>query len=206
MPELAETQPLRDIDTGRVYPLDALTRPGTSSGAGTAYFTFNNDAVVRNDAFAWIRTTQVIVARRGSGETAFLRNLSDQYALARSPLDEIIEASRAILELELDEDETQTPYAEATWTRAVDFLRRNAKWVSDTLGRAVDLPEILPGPDGSIDLHWDYPGYETLINIPADRNAKAGFYGDDRGEIQIKGSFDPCSHNYGLLLWFAKAK
>lgn len=206
MPELAKTQPLRDIDTGRVYPLDALTRPGTSSGAGTAYFTFSNDAVICNDAFAGIPTTQVIVGRRGSEETAFLRNLSDQYALARSPLDEIIEASRAILELELDEDEAQAPYTEETWTRAVEFLRRNAKWVSDTLGLVVDLPEILPGPDGSIDLHWDYSAYEMLINIPADPNAKAGFYGDDRGEIQIKGSFDPRSHNYGLLLWLAKAK
>lgn len=125
---------------------------------------------------------------------------------ALSPLDEIIEASRAILELELDEAEAQAPYAEETWTRAVEFLRRNAKWVWDTLGLVVDLPEILPGPDGSIDLHWDYPGYEMLINIPADPTNKAGFYGDERGEIQIKGSFDPRRHNHGLLLWLARAK
>ncbi len=206
MPELAETQPLCDIDTDRVYPLDALTRRGTSSGAGTASFTFSNDAAVSNDAFAWTRTAQGILGRRDSGKTTFLRDLSDQCSPARSALDEIIEGSRAILELELDEDEAQAPYTEETWTRAVEFLRRNAKWVWDTLGRAVDLPEILPGPDGSIDLHWDYPDYEILINIPADPNAKAGFYGDDRGKIQIKGSFDPRSHNHGLLLWLAKAK
>ena len=135
----------------------------------------------------------------------FLRKLSPATP-ALYPLDEIIEASRAILELELDEDEAQAPYAEETWTRAVEFLRRNAKWIWDTLGLVVDLPEILPGPDGSIDLHWDYPGYEMLINIPADPTNKAGFYGDDRGEIQIKGSFDPRSHNYGVLLWLARAK
>lgn len=125
---------------------------------------------------------------------------------ALTPLDEIIEASRAILELEPDEDEVQAPYAEETWTRAVEFLRRNAKWVWDTFSRVMDLPEILPGPDGSIDLHWDYPGYEMLINVPADPTNKAGFYGDDRGEIQIKGTFDPGSHNHGLLLWLARAK
>lgn len=54
----------------------------------------------------------------------------------------------------------------------------------------VDLPEILPGPDGSIDLHWDYPGYEILINISAGPDAKVGFYGDDRSTVQVKGSFD----------------
>ena len=123
-----------------------------------------------------------------------------------SPLDEIIGASRAILELELDEDEAQAGYAEETWTRAVEFLRRNAKWVWDTCSRVVDLPEILPGPDGSIDLHWDYPTYEMLINIPADPNAKAGFYGDDRGEMSIKGKFDSNTFNHGLLLWLARVK
>ncbi len=123
-----------------------------------------------------------------------------------SPLDQIIEASRAILELELDEDEPQAPYAEETWTRAVEFLRRNAKWVWDTFSRVVDLPEILPGPDGSIDLHWDYPGYEILINIPVDPNAKAGFYGDDRGQMCIRTKFDLNTFNHGLLLWLAGAK
>lgn len=123
-----------------------------------------------------------------------------------TPLDEIIEASRVILELELDEDEGQAPYAEETWTRAVEFLKRNAKWVWDTFSRVVDLPEILPGPDGSIDLHWDYPTYEMLINIPADPMAKAGFYGDDRGEMSIKGKFDSNTFNHGLLLWLARVK
>lgn len=121
-----------------------------------------------------------------------------------SSLNEIIEASRAILEL--DEDEPQAPHREETWTRAVEFLRRNTKWVWDTLNRVVDLPEILPGPDGSIDLHWNYPGYEMLINIPADPTNKAEFYGDDRGEGQIKGSFDPGCPNHELFLWLARAK
>ena len=125
---------------------------------------------------------------------------------ALTPLVELIEASHAILELELDEDEAQAPYAEETWTRAVAFVRRNAQWVWDTFSRVVDLPEILPGPDGSIDLHWDYPAYEMLINIPADPANKAGFYGDDRGENHIKGSFDPRTHDYGPFLWLATTK
>ncbi len=42
-------------------------------------------------------------------------------------------------------------------------------------GSILDAPNILPGPDNSIDLHWDYPKYEILINIPADPMAEASF-------------------------------
>jgi hypothetical protein len=68
----------------------------------------------------------------------------------------------------------------------------------------LDPPDIAPGPDGSIDLHWDYPAYEMLINIPRDESSMAGFYGDDRGRISIKGKFDPSQVNEGLLLWLMR--
>lgn len=64
-------------------------------------------------------------------------------------------------------------------TRVVDGL--------SSMGFAIGQPDILPGPDdGSIDLHWDYPGqgYEMLINIPADPAAKAGFYVEARGKLE----------------------
>ena len=125
---------------------------------------------------------------------------------AKDALTQVIERSRAMLERELDEDEAQAPYTEETWTRAAEFLRRNAKWVWDTHGVVLDAPDILPGPDGSIDLHWDYPGYEMLINIPADASAEAGFYGDARARTPIKGKFDANTINDRLLLWLTKMK
>jgi len=118
----------------------------------------------------------------------------------------VIEASRAILDLEVDDEEARTPYAEETWKRAGEFLKRYAIWLGDTRGVVLDAPDILPGPDGSIDLHWDYPGYEMLINIPADATTEAGFYGDDRAGTSIKGKFDANTINDGLLLWLTKSK
>ena len=107
-------------------------------------------------------------------------------------------------DLDVD-DHGEAGYSEETWNRAVEFLTKNAKWLWDSFGRVIDAPRILPGPDGSIDIHWDHPSFEILINIPADPGAKAGFYGDDRGEIAIKGSIDPSRFNHhGLLLWMAE--
>lgn len=116
-----------------------------------------------------------------------------------------VENSRGILTLEPDEERGEAGYSEETWNRAVDFVTKNAKWLWDSLEYVIDVPQILPGPDGSIDIHWDHPSFEMLINIPADPSAKAGFYGDDRGEIVIKGSFDQSKFNHGLLLWLAKS-
>ena len=158
------------------------------------------------------RVTWCTHGERDSGELAATVGMGRLFRKLRptppvfSPLDEAIEASRAILDLEPHEDEGKAAYSEETWARAVEFVRRNAKWLWVDMGFVADLPEILPGPDGSIDLHWDYPTYEMLINIPTDPQAEAGFYGDDRGNISIKGKFDPNTFNHGLLPWLAKAK
>lgn len=115
-----------------------------------------------------------------------------------------IENSRTILDIQPDEDLGVVKYSEATWERAVNFVRKNAEWLLNSFGCVIDAPQILPGPDGSIDIHWDRPTFEMLINIPADSRAQAGFYGDDRGEIAIKGSVDPSRFNHGLLLWLLR--
>ena len=119
---------------------------------------------------------------------------------------EAIESSRTILDLEPDDDQGEAGYSEETWNRAVEFVTKNAQWLWDSFGFVIDAPQILPGPDGSIDIHWDRPSFEMLINIPADPRAQAGFYGDDRGEIAIKGSMDPSRFNQGLLLWLARSR
>jgi hypothetical protein len=117
-----------------------------------------------------------------------------------------IESSRGLLELE-DEaaDGGVAPVNERTWTRATHFLLRYAKWVWDTHRKVIDAPDLTPGPAGSLDLHWDRPDYELLVNIPVDEHAMAGFYGDDRGSVCIKGRFDPNHANEGLLQWLIRA-
>jgi hypothetical protein len=60
-----------------------------------------------------------------------------------------------------------------------DFFR-------STLNRERTFPgvviSILPGPYGSIDLHWRTPKRELLINVPDDAEGPASYYGDDREE------------------------
>ena len=118
-----------------------------------------------------------------------------------------IESSRSLLDLPDNWDDADSPPVDrSTWERAVAFLERNAKWVYERFGIPMDAPDITPGPSGSIDLHWDYPHYEMLINIPADGTQMAGFYGDDRGSNYITGTFHPAKMNEGLLLWLVKTK
>jgi len=119
-----------------------------------------------------------------------------------------VETSRSLLlQLPNDWDEAGSPrIEEATWRRACEFLARYARWIWDNDGKVIDSPSITSGPDGSIDLHWDHTDYEMLINIPSDANAMAGFYGDDRGRVSIKGRFDPSRVNEGLLHWLIKAR
>lgn len=125
---------------------------------------------------------------------------------ALSHIRQRIEDSKDLLALVDDwDDDGAVRIAENTWRRAVEFLTRYARWIRDDYGKAIDAPDIAPGPDGSVDLHWDYPAYELLVNIPRRPKAMAGFYGDNRGGAFNKGSFDPASANEGLLLWLRGA-
>lgn len=118
-----------------------------------------------------------------------------------------IDSSCYLLELEDDWDTEGSPaIAIATWNRAVEWLKNHADQIGRSHGIEIDPPHIGPGPDGSIDLHWDFPEYELLINFPADPAAMADCYGDDRGRIRFKATLDPKTTNEGVLLWLKNAK
>ncbi len=118
-----------------------------------------------------------------------------------------IAESRTLLQLKQDWDGAGSEsIREETWQRAVEFLRRQAELIRQRLEIEIDAPDILPGPDASIDLHWDREDFELLVNIPADPKQMAGFYGDDRGVIRQKGTFDPSRLNDALLAWFVKPR
>lgn len=99
--------------------------------------------------------------------------------------------SRALLDLQDNWDEDGAKrIGEGTWRRAAAFLARRARWAWDSRRRVTDTPDITPGPDGGIDLHWDRPGYEMLISVPADPEAEVSFYGDGCGVSPVKGTLD----------------
>lgn len=112
--------------------------------------------------------------------------------------------SRWLLDLDHDWDEQGAePYSAATRKRASEFLWKHAVWMVRKWGIVMPAPKLLPGPNGSIDIHWDTPRFEMLINVPKDYQDKASFYADDRGSLCIKGTLDVSKYNRGLLTWFS---
>lgn len=106
-------------------------------------------------------------------------------------LEGAILASRAILDLPADFDREGSPsYAEATWSRAAALIRRYAEVVSrERLG--IVTPRISPGPDASIDIHWQTLVFELIVNVPSNPDRPATFYGDDYGPNFIKAPWHP---------------
>ena len=121
---------------------------------------------------------------------------------------EAIEQSQYILDFEDDWDEEgRPPYEKATWDRATTFLHKHARHLWEAYHRRLDAPKILPGPSGSIDLHWTTARQELLINIPDMLHEPANFYGDvssshEHSPLQIvKGILDTSKDNLWLLMW-----
>jgi hypothetical protein len=116
------------------------------------------------------------------------------------PLLDEIARSREILAWEDDWDgEGSIGYEETTWKRATDFLRFHAQELA-RFGVVLPTPRILPGPHGSVDLHWEAGAHELLLNVPTGGQL-AGFYGEVAGASSIKGKLDLDSSAVGLFLW-----
>jgi hypothetical protein len=116
------------------------------------------------------------------------------------PILRAIDSSRQILELKDDWDEHGgEPYLEETWARAKNFLLQQAKLARENLRREMAPPAILPGPGGSIDLHWKTNRFELLVNIPREATQPATFYGDDYGAVCIRGNINTSEDALGLI-------
>lgn len=127
---------------------------------------------------------------------------------ALSSISKAIEKSREIMSRPQDPSDDLGPvFAEQTWCRAVDILTAHAKWVWKNTRIKVKPPVILDGPKGSIDIYWEPAPYGLLLNVPANPEEPATYYGDDAknpdsnhtsGKIDPKKLVDP-----GVLAWLA---
>lgn len=119
-----------------------------------------------------------------------------------------IERSRALLAMPPGWDgEDAASYSREPWLRAAKYLRKQALSCWSSHGVVIPAPRIGPGPNGSIDIHWKTLSYELLVNIPADGEALATFYGDDFGKLSIKGTFDSASEilsDLALVSWLIR--
>ena len=113
-----------------------------------------------------------------------------------------INNARSVLELSDDWDgEGSKGYEESTFVQATEFVINYALWAWEKIGTIIDVPRILPGPDGTIDLYWKKDEYDLLVNIPEAPNTIVGFYGDDKEATYIEGHFDiKKSYNQSIFL------
>ncbi len=166
--------------------------------------------VTSADTVAWIESTKEHRRRRAFSEQVrrqFLTQAMPSVVASTSdespsePTEDAIQDSSWIPDLEAGwDDESALPCRKA-WERAVEFLRRHAATVRQQTGESLAAPDLTPVADGSVDLHWVNGSRELLVNVPADRRSPAAFYGDDFGDLKIKGTIDPDSTNERLLLW-----
>jgi|GEM_PF-3180535 len=152
----------------------------------------------------------VVVRPRAKRRTASARQPSSKMRGRQQPhlppgISEAIRDSRSILDMKDNWDEEGSPgYTEATWNRAVQFIRENVRRLRQFNGVRIAPPRILPGPDGSIDIHWKLPKRELLINIPLDPEEPASYYGDAGAKDLIKGRLDTSSRNEWILMWLMR--
>jgi hypothetical protein len=112
----------------------------------------------------------------------------------------VIEDSRTILELKDDFDgEGSAGYKRETWEHAVEFIRNCARHLWETDHVIIDIPDIQPGPHGSIDIHWETEDYELLLNIPMNKRENITYYGDNYSDVKVKGSFSSNGNGSELL-------
>jgi len=112
---------------------------------------------------------------------------------------EEIESSKYILDTHIDEEnENSEKYDSETWTRAIEFIAAFAKFIYEEQARIIDTPEIIDGPDGSIDILWRKPDRRLLINIPNDENGQISFYGDNLKSKKIEAEFPKEDFDSGI--------
>jgi hypothetical protein len=131
-------------------------------------------------------------------------------AIANQEVDPILRekidaAEESIMALPADFDgEGSIAYDTATLNRVRSFLENLASLLLHRYQSVLVIPDILPGPEGSVDLHWENENFELLINIPADSSTPATYYGDDFGNNTSEGTFEVDQVDQGFLAWLKK--
>ena len=123
----------------------------------------------------------------------------------QNAIQECIEQSRHILTIGDNwDDEGSQGYSQSTWVRATNLVKDLSINYWEKTRSWIDPPRIMPGPEGSIDIHWKILSRELLINVPADIEAPAGYFGSGGSKESIKGKLDTSLFNYWILSWLCR--
>ena len=155
----------------------------------------------KSDLFERVREQR---QRQEIGQTVTIQNSTASSRIS-SRLEDAIQLSRNILNLNDDWDEEGSKgYAKDTWDRTVAWVKKSTQAFRNQRGFWVDPPRILPGPEGSIDIHWKTSKRELLINVPENLQEPADYYGCGEPKDTVKGKFDTSLSNEWILVWLTK--
>jgi hypothetical protein len=116
-----------------------------------------------------------------------------------------LQRSRRMLDFEDSWDGEGSPgYAEATWDRASDLLKRITGEYTARNGAEPTPPKVQPGPDGSIDIHWRRKGRDLVVNVPCSPDEPPAYYGETEAGATTEGRLDSAASNHWLLAWLAQ--
>lgn len=102
-----------------------------------------------------------------------------KYKLLHSLYSEIESAYDIILDQCVDPENINLgKYSESMLSEACFWLETYIRYIIQNYDLSVDIPDILGGPGGSIDLIWQKPQYRILINI--NLKGDISIYGDSR--------------------------
>jgi len=126
-----------------------------------------------------------------------------EFAAVSDKLAGIIDDAKWLLGLKDNFDGRGSPrYSKDTLDRAIAFVRLQWQEYLRLNVEPMPLPEIGPGPQGSIDIFWDLPNLNLLVNIPADPKLPVEFAGDGKDRGRFDGTLvDPTQPNRGLVSW-----
>jgi len=113
---------------------------------------------------------------------------------------------QALVRLPSEDDwdgEGSVGYAEETIERARQFLVGAARRLWEAYGLALPLPQVGAGPEGGIDLHWEFDGREALVTVPPPGDETIGYYGDDP-KTKVKGEFVSGPDADWFFAWLAR--
>jgi hypothetical protein len=122
-------------------------------------------------------------------------------SIVPSALLDAIEESRFMRDLPEDWDDAGAlPISVQRWEHATKLLQNTAV----KIGPVLPVPHINPCANGSIDLYWNNPDFNLLINVPADANASGDFYGEfltgERKGLILKGEFPSAVTDLSVVL------
>jgi hypothetical protein len=111
---------------------------------------------------------------------------------------------RWILDQEENWDGEEVAQVEATtFARAIRFIADHAVALYEHTGFQLDPPRLSVGPNGSIDVHWEYPDREMAVNFAPLASAPVTYYFRNDAGARSRGSDirnDPPSNVLSVLI------